>query len=89
MVASLEALSEERRIPLENRFAIFLTDSGKPPTSGPSSDSTGFRLENLRAISRIELFELFQTALYGRANRSPLLDAFLGSYLNAIRKIRP
>ena len=88
MIDSLTRLSRDLGIPSERRFALFLTDAGTDAETGPKQDSPEFLLKNLRAISRIELFESFHTALLAQQRFSPLLRCFLESYLNSIRHLR-
>jgi len=88
MVKSLVCLSSACDVPRENRFAIFLTDSGKKPETGPDADSLGFTLQNLISMSRVDLFEAFRTALVEQPTYSPLLMNLIESYLNAIRRLR-
>jgi len=88
MVKSLAKVSTELEIPREHRFALFLTDTGVKPVTGPDEDSKGFSKGNLKSISRVELFEHFRSALTAQSIHSPLLLAFIESYLNSIRRIR-
>lgn len=88
MVDSLVRLSHDLSIPRERRFAIFLTDAGAQPITGPTGDSSEFLMKNLKALRRIEIFEAFRAALAESAVYSPLLMNFVESYLGAIRRLR-
>lgn len=88
MIESLVRVSIDLNIRREHRIAIFLTDKGAKPGTGPASDSAEFLLNNLKPLSRVDLFLLFRTALENQPVHSPLLMNFLDSYLNAIRHIR-
>ena len=90
VVNSLVHASRELLIPRERRFAIFLSDKGIKPSTGPKEDSSEFLLSNLKPWSRVQLFDWFREDLEarGQANYSPLLMNFLDSYLNAIRRNR-
>lgn len=87
MIASLTRVSQERSVPRERRFAIFLTDTGADSTTGPKADSAEFLVGNLKPMSRVDLFEIFREALRTQPP-SPLLMCFLDSYTNSIRRIR-
>ena len=88
MIASLIAVAREFQISPDDRFAVFLTEEGRDSVTGPTESNPEFDLKNLYPMSRIELFELFETALSQQIPRSPLLEGFLQSYLNSIQKIR-
>jgi hypothetical protein len=88
MVESLARESGKHGILRERRFAIFLTDKGDKPVTGPAGDSAEFLHGNLISISRVQLFQLFRSALDEQPLHSPLLMNFMDSYLNAIRRIR-
>lgn len=88
MVDSMTRVSQPRSIPPERRFAIFLTDTGVAPVTGPTADSPDFLHVNLKSARRVELFECFRAALAERPGHSPLLLNFIDSYLRAIRRLR-
>lgn len=88
MVDSLITLSEALSIPREYRFAIFLTDSGARPITGPTADTSGFLVRNLRSLRRIDIFEAFATALNSSSVYSPLLMNLIECYIGAIRRLR-
>ncbi len=88
MIESMSKLSDRLAIPREHRCAVFLTDSGAEPVSGPSQDSPGFLLANLFPLRRVDLFELFLGVLEKRPVYSPLLLGFLNAYLNSVRRLR-
>lgn len=88
MVRSLVRLSDSLAVPRAGRFAVFLTDSGAAPVTGPSADSPGFLLAHLKSLSRVGLMESFRAALAAQPVVSPLLLNFLDSYLTAIRRLR-
>jgi len=88
MVDSLVRVSIALKIPRERRFAVFLTDTGAKPRTGPAVDTPEFLLDNLKPFSRVEFFLLFRSALEDQPVHSLLLMNFLDSYLNAIRHVR-
>ena len=88
MITSMAHVATDRGIPIARRYAIFLTDTGEAAVSGPKADSAHFRISKLTALSRIEIFEAFRTALTGQGDFSPLLMNFLESYLLSIRQIQ-
>ncbi|MDR3405903.1 MAG: PD-(D/E)XK nuclease family protein [Chthoniobacter sp.] len=88
MVQSLVQVGTLFSIPREYRFALFLTENGAKPVTGPTEDSADFCVSNLMSLSRVELFEHFRRELGAQPVHSPLLLSFLDSYLNAIRRIR-
>jgi hypothetical protein len=87
MVESLVRVCRDYAIPRELRFAVFLTDKGAKPVTGPDGDSAEFLHGNLKSFSRVQLFQLFRSALEFQRH-SPLLMNFLDSYLNAICRLR-
>jgi len=88
MTKSMARFCAGLQIPREHRFAMFLTDTGFPPVTGPKEDTPGFLLANLQSISRVELFEAFRNDLSQKKNHSAILMSFLDSYLYSIRLIR-
>ncbi len=88
MIASMARVAVDCGIPLKRRYAVFLTDTGEAAISGPKTDSADFRLGNLTALSRTQIFEGFRTALAEQGGFSPLLMNFLESYLLSIQQIR-
>jgi hypothetical protein len=47
IVLRLAKLSRDQAIPLERRFAVFLTDTGASPVTGPTSDSPDFLISRI------------------------------------------
>jgi hypothetical protein len=88
MVGSLITLCEALSIPREHRFAIFLTDAGAKPVTGPTADIPGFLVRNLMSLRRIDIFEAFAAALSSSTVYSPLLMNLIECYLGAIRRMR-
>jgi hypothetical protein len=88
MVRSLVRLSDSLAVPRAGRFAVFLTDTGAVPVTGPTADSPGFLLAHLKSVSRVQLIESFRAALAAQPVVSPLLLNFLDSYLAATRRLR-
>jgi len=88
MIDSMLEVSQENGIPDDRRFAVFLTDTGAAPVTGPPKNPAGFLNSNLKSARRVELFERFRVALVARTRYSPLLLNFLDSYLGAIRRLR-
>jgi hypothetical protein len=88
MVEAMSRWSDRHGIPRERRVAVFLTDSGIQPESGPKEDSFGFLLSNLHALSRVEVFECFLAALEKQPVCSPLLRGVLEAYLSSVRRLR-
>lgn len=88
MIDSMEQVSLRLGIPTDRRLALFLTDTGVAPVTGPTSDSAGFLHSNLKSVRRVELFDRFREALVASPRYSPLLLNFLDSYLGAIRRLR-
>lgn len=87
MVEAMIELCHEMDIPPNRRFAVFLTDRGVPPETGPEEKSDEFLLDNVKALRRIKVFQCFLDSLPGRDAHSPLLNNLLESYLNAIRRL--
>jgi len=73
MINSLVRLADAQRIPVSCRFAVFLTDDGREPTTKPSKDVSGFEPHNLKALSRVEVFDAFYRALEP-AHGKPAVD---------------
>ena len=73
-------------IPIEKRFAVFLTDDGRESSTAPTIMPEGLSVSNLHAIDRLRLFSLFLTALQRKSTtqKSPLLVAFLENYAHTI-----
>lgn len=88
MIDNMTSLCKDLEIPREHRFAIFLTDLGVNPVSGPKKNTEEFLLANLHSIARVDLFEAFREALFQQKNHSAILISFLDSYLYSIRRIR-
>ena len=88
MVKSLVRRSKELDIPPRRRFALFLTDTGAEPVTGPAEDTAEFPKRNLQSRSRVALFEDLRAALVAQPVYSPLLLQFLDSYLHNIRRVR-
>lgn len=87
MIRELVRFSDAERIPIPYRFAIFVTDEGRDPISGPSSDIPNFERRNLKSFRRVDVFDTFQNALDSQPATSPLLKSLLSCYLNAIRQL--
>ncbi len=87
MISSLVRLADAQQIPVSCRFAVFLTDDGRQPTTQPSRNVPGFDPSNLKALSRVEVFGAFYQALTQRI-ASPLLTNLLFCYRNAINQLR-
>ncbi len=88
MVKSLCDLSKNLGVPRDGRFAVFLTDHGISPITGPVEDSADFFIANLKSLRRLDIFEAFRAELKKQGVCSPLLMNFLDSYIGAIRRIR-
>jgi len=86
MINSLVRLADAQQIPISCRFAVFLTDDGRDPQTGPSND-IAFDPCNLKALSRVEVFNAFDQALSDRT-ASQLLINLLCCYRNAIEQLR-
>jgi hypothetical protein len=83
LVDALVKLSDKKRIPQQKRTAIFLTDDGRPPDTGPKPSEVKVAMRNVR---RCDLFEAFAEALHARPT-SPLLDNLLKNYLSEIKQL--
>ena len=87
MINELVRLADAERVPIPYRFAVFLTDEGREPTSGPFSDVARFDRRNLKSFRRVDIFDMFEEALNKRPVASPLLQNLLSCYLHAIRQL--
>jgi hypothetical protein len=75
----------QNSIPTKHRFAVFLTDDGRRPTTAHKKPPAGFLADNLRPIKRLTLFQAFRHALADPAvKKSSLLSSFLDAYIEAI-----
>jgi len=83
-VDSLNAFSERNGIPENARVAIFLTDDGRAPETGPRSAVATIIMRNM---SRTELFDLFRAGLRKSPAKSPLLMQLLDNYLREIKRL--
>ena len=81
---SLVTWSEAHGISPGQRFAAFLTENGRMPVTHARNEIAGFLPKNLKPLSRIELFNVFQAALARVEIKSPLLEALLDGYLRSI-----
>jgi len=82
LIESLNKLSDANEISSKARAAVFLTDDGRKPTSGPADGiACCFR--------RVTLFGIFDKALEQAPVKSALLTHFLKAYLNEISGLQP
>ena len=86
MIKALVRLSDAQGIREPYRFAVFLTDDRREPTTKPSGEIRGFDSRNLRSLSRADVFDAFQEVLRARA-ASELLKNLLSCYRNAIDQL--
>jgi len=84
LIDSIIKLGKAKGIPEKKRFAIFLTDDGRSPTTLRTNIPAGFIRKNLYSIDRVSLFCLFSTALTQAPIKSTLLLEFLGNYIQTI-----
>ena len=82
LITALDELSEAKGIPREARAAVFLTNDGRQPNSGPAEPPEGI---TMRSIERFEMFIEFEDSLKTAQTKSPLLISFLSAYVNGIR----
>jgi hypothetical protein len=88
MISALVKLADAEGIPLQSRFAVFLTDHGGSPETGPSDDVAGFDRRNLVPLRREDVFSAFYKALKNETIASPLLENLLSCYVNSIHRLR-
>lgn len=85
LIKTLDELSEANGIPREARAAVFLTNDGSKPKSGPAEPPEGIRM---KSIKRLDMFIEFEKSLIKTAQpKSPLLTSFLSAYVNGIRSL--
>jgi hypothetical protein len=87
MIKTLVRLAISQQIPKAYRFAVFLTDDGRAPTSKSSGDIQGFDLHNLKPLSRVAVFDAFHEAL-NKQRTSRLLVNLLSCYRSAVDQLR-
>ena len=68
----------QNNIPAKYRFAIFLTDDGRRPTTAHKKPPAGFLADNLRPISRLALFQEFRDALAAAVKKKQPLEQLHG-----------
>lgn len=84
MLDALVLFGTRQGIPAINRYAIFLTDDGRDPTTLPDPFPEGFLRDNLWPVDRLTVFSNFATDLRQVPTKSVILAAFLENYVEAI-----
>lgn len=84
LIKTLDELSRHEGIPIEAQAAVFLTNDGRRPKSGPAKPPAGIRIV---LISRLIMFTAFESALETAQSKSALLSSFLSAYIIEIRSL--